>query len=89
MTLVCSEPGCIEWATYRGKCSAHRVRYRQTTRHQRNERKKALRRTHGRCARCGDWADVVHHIIERQYGGSDEADNLEPLCNACHERVHA
>jgi hypothetical protein len=31
----------------------------------------------------------VHHITEVQYGGSDDAVNLQLLCKPCHDIVHA
>ena len=32
---------------------------------------------------------VVHHIIFRSNGGSDEADNLIVLCETCHDKIHS
>jgi len=32
---------------------------------------------------------VVHHIVFRSNGGSDEAENLITLCKTCHDKVHA
>ena len=38
------------------------------------------------CARCGHKSESVHlhHIEEMWAGGSDEPENLIPLCNECH-----
>lgn len=38
------------------------------------------------CARCGHKSESVHlhHIKEMWEGGSDEPENLIPLCNECH-----
>jgi hypothetical protein len=37
------------------------------------------------CLRCGDKATEVDHIIELANGGTDDVDNLQPLCSACHK----
>ena len=42
----------------------------------------------GRCVRCASPADNIHHIIPRSKGGTDDAENLCPLCNACHTWAH-
>lgn len=34
-------------------------------------------------------ATVTHHIKPLAEGGSNSADNLLPLCEACHERMHS
>jgi 5-methylcytosine-specific restriction endonuclease McrA len=31
---------------------------------------------------------VMHHIIPRSMGGEDNEENLVPLCQSCHRRVH-
>jgi len=52
-------------------------------------RREALRRTKGACARCGEYAEVVHHKDGNKANHSIE--NLEPLCSKCHwlEHPHA
>ena len=42
-----------------------------------------------RCARCGARAEVVHHIVRKSEGGSDDPVNLQALCKLCHARIHA
>lgn len=43
-------------------------------------------RTYGdACLKCGDKATEVDHIIELAQGGTDEIENLQPLCTACHK----
>ena len=45
-----------------------------------------------KCERCGydKYNDVVviHHIVERSKGGTDDLDNLEFLCPTCHSEEH-
>lgn len=42
---------------------------------------------HGRdCLQCGDVATEIDHIIELDQGGSNDLDNLQPLCKACHTK---
>ena len=36
------------------------------------------------CVMCGDTAKEVDHIIELDAGGTDDLENLQPLCTACH-----
>lgn len=31
---------------------------------------------------------VVHHVIERHNGGSDQLDNLKLICPNCHAEIH-
>jgi 5-methylcytosine-specific restriction endonuclease McrA len=31
---------------------------------------------------------VVHHIVRRSDGGSDELENLELVCPTCHAEIH-
>jgi len=45
-------------------------------------------RDHPYCERCGRPSEVVHHIIERADGGTDDYDNLMALCRACHTAIH-
>jgi hypothetical protein len=45
----------------------------------------------GCCQRCG-YSNidilVVHHIIRRSDGGTDDLDNLELVCPTCHAEIH-
>lgn len=34
-------------------------------------------------------AEVTHHIVPLSQGGSNRADNLLPVCRACHDRLHS
>lgn len=41
------------------------------------------------CIRCGRTEPIEkHHIVERRYGGGDEAENKEYRCCACHDYEH-
>jgi 5-methylcytosine-specific restriction protein A len=42
------------------------------------------------CERCGrKRATLVHHILPKQQGGSDDPINLQALCDLCHAQIHA
>ena len=30
----------------------------------------------------------VHHIKPRRWGGTDDADNVQSICSACHKKIH-
>ncbi len=36
------------------------------------------------CVKCGDTATEVDHIVELDAGGTDDLENLQPLCTSCH-----
>ena len=41
------------------------------------------------CQVCGSKEDVEgHHILNYQYGGSANIDNIVTLCRKCHRKVH-
>jgi 5-methylcytosine-specific restriction endonuclease McrA len=83
---VCAAPGCPNPAApgRRGRCRDHS----RSRRGQRQQRELALADTAGRCSSCGAPAAVAHHRRRAIDGGSDELDNLVPLCRACHDRLH-
>ncbi len=41
------------------------------------------------CRRFSPLQIQIHHIVERADGGSDEEDNLIPICIMCHSSVHS
>ena len=52
-----------------------------------------LKRQRGKCTYCHLTLSVteglhVHHIMERQYGGSNKMDNLQALHPICHRQIH-
>lgn len=47
---------------------------------------KSLQCSHPKCKRV---ANIAHHIIRRCNGGSDDVENLMPLCFYHHHKIHA
>lgn len=43
------------------------------------------RRDGNRCQACGQPGHEVDHIINVKAGGTDRPDNLQTLCDACHD----
>lgn len=44
------------------------------------------------CVMCGEWGADIHHLKNRQAGGSkcrDTIENLICLCRSCHNRCHS
>ena len=33
-------------------------------------------------------ATIVHHIVRVEDGGTDDRENLEPVCDDCHKEKH-
>ena len=48
------------------------------------EREAVLATTGGLCVHCGEEAEEIDHQIPRLAHGSDESENLSPMCRACH-----
>ena len=65
------------------RCPAHRIRRADPATNQR--RRRALVVGHP-CARCGEPATELDHIIALARGGTEAWSNLQPLCRACHRR---
>lgn len=42
--------------------------------------------SHPECCICGAPSREADHITPRSEGGSDDWDNLQPLCKPCHSR---
>lgn len=40
------------------------------------------------CKVCNGTSVDLHHIKLKSAGGSDEVDNLIPLCRKCHDQAH-
>ena len=49
-------------------------------------REQIMRRDHGRCRHCGEWAAEVHHVVKRSQSTAlqFDPDNLVSLCTSCH-----
>jgi hypothetical protein len=42
-----------------------------------------------KCSACGTENGVIaHHVVTRENGGSDDEDNLMPICRSCHSQLH-
>lgn len=53
-------------------------------------REHAIERDGGKCTLCGSEENLeAHHILYREFGGSDHPDNLITLCEACHDFAHS
>ncbi len=64
--------------------------YREYLQHPtfRRVRAEAMRRAQYRCVHCGARATEVHHLRYPAWGTFDVPENLEPVCHACHCRLH-
>lgn len=55
-------------------------------------RAEVMRRCGGRCeyllSGCQKKATAVHHVVKREHGGSNGAENLRGICGVCHKIVH-
>lgn len=40
------------------------------------------------CAVCGKLASQLHHVTYKSHNGTDEPENLIPLCYDCHSKHH-
>jgi CRISPR/Cas system-associated protein Cas10 (large subunit of type III CRISPR-Cas system) len=54
---------------------------------ERDYRKIGLEAHGDKCAVCGDDEDVIHH--RDGDNSNNEVSNLIPLCDSCHQKVHA
>lgn len=46
-------------------------------------------RDFGTCQICGSTQHVEgHHVIDHQFSGAADAENIVSLCRKCHARVH-
>lgn len=56
-----------------------------TTKEWRTARELAFRTYGDVCFQCGNKATEIDHIVEVAEGGTDDIENLQPLCNPCHK----
>ncbi|WP_415480937.1 HNH endonuclease [Bifidobacterium aquikefiri] len=89
----CTEPGCTNKATYRGRCDEHQDTWIRQSKHTQRinqalwnrVRRQALRRDHNTCVMCGQPGNEVDHIREVADNGSlYDLNNLQTLCHVCH-----
>jgi 5-methylcytosine-specific restriction enzyme A len=98
---ICNEPGCPQIAGDGGKCTTHQAQRERAARTQRltpaqqgydgewrKVRARFLRR-YPVCVMCGAYATDVDHILPKRNGGTDDDDNLQAFCHACHSRKTA
>jgi 5-methylcytosine-specific restriction endonuclease McrA len=86
-TLVPAGGRCQRCAAEYRKPASNEFYHRGAWRRIADEFRAAAR---GICQCCGaSGARQVDHIVPRSRGGSDEASNLQLLCDACHSRKSA
>ncbi len=97
----CSVPGCPRPAVSGGRCELHAREHR--ARQEANRPSAAARgydarwrrirakflKAHAECVECGAPATVADHIVPLSQGGTNDWDNLQPLCKRCHDRKTA
>lgn len=95
MRSPCLEPGCPDYAAYRGRCQRHRrQRERQINRKGRalyNTKRWAQTRKRKLyasplCERCGRVATDIHHRHGVANGNPYALEGLEALCRSCHSK---
>lgn len=101
---ACAHPGCPNLVRGQGRryCDEHQSEEwkRQDARRgspaergydaQWQETRNRYLRDHPLCERrCGRRAELVHHIVRKAQGGSDDPVNLQALCKLCHAQIHA
>jgi 5-methylcytosine-specific restriction endonuclease McrA len=74
--------GWAAWHGRRGTESRHVRGYGRTW----EKRRKWILDASPTCALCGSPANEVDHILPKAQGGTDDDDNLQALCPACHQR---
>lgn len=59
------------------------------TRQWRKQRELVFRTKGHDCYLCGEWANAIDHVTPAKLGGTDDLDNLEPICSRCNSRKGA
>lgn len=101
---LCRHASCYTPVGRRGYCDVHKhlaTRYAKGTRQERGygvtwqrKREAVLRRDQGWCQPCLrrnrlTSASEVDHIVPKAWGGTDDPDNLQSICNPCHKHKTA
>jgi 5-methylcytosine-specific restriction protein A len=91
----CTAHGCPEFAQDRGKCTTHATQHRKQRRTRETWAQygtawQAIRKQvltdEPDCRSCGNPATQVDHIKPLRIGGTNDRQNLQPLCHSCHSR---
>jgi 5-methylcytosine-specific restriction endonuclease McrA len=76
----------IEWAELKKEKRKLLAEMRDQFEHQpKISRAKLSNRT---CKACLGRAQVRHHIVQLQHGGTNDVRNIVPLCRDCHKKIH-
>lgn len=73
---------------YAGARKTRLLKARKKGRHTRREWDRLVKEFGGVCLRCGDPDVTKDHIIPLCAGGSDDIENLQPLCRECNSGNH-
>ncbi len=98
----CAQPGCGELVRGKGRCPQHakQQRVEHNARRTPADYGRKWRRVRDAfitrnpiCSDCAEQgktkvAQVVHHIIPLDQGGTNAFSNLMSLCTTCHEKKH-
>jgi len=93
--IACKHPGCPE-LTDKSYCDKHKGLHKRSTSKQYNSRWKKIRKKflmiNPICKSCYNKNKItpavdVHHIITLRDGGTNDFDNLMPLCHSCHSKI--
>jgi 5-methylcytosine-specific restriction enzyme A len=92
----CGVPGCPRRAVGQGRCQVHQrpeaPRPSPSVRGYGAEWQRirtAFLRAYPLCCECGERATDVDHRVARVQGGTDDWDNLQPLCHRHHSQKTA
>lgn len=62
----------------------------QLTNYKYRKQRELVFRTKGHdCYICGEWATAIDHVVPRKLGGTNDMDNLEPICKPCNSKKGA
>lgn len=70
-------------------CATRKIQ--PTQRYRKLRRRKAtklINATRYACFVCAKRAEVGHHVIQLQHGGTNDVFNIVPICESCHADIH-